>query len=263
MKDWELLEMIPPETIGLIAAAMVGLLISAIAYVRWLLRYHAKVQDEKLNAIRQEREIEKAEADARLAEAEAARMRKDREIQRQLDETQNGRETMRLLFSELAETRKDDKEIRASYERREAAFVEAMANISKATQSIEVNSASTLALLKEHKDADDIMVIRQEKLMKQNDTTHERLSEMMNVLSTLSAKLETVAVGRSSDKKVLDEIKDAIEKVQASMKRLEDTTQPIPSLIESIKAPVVTTTELHKDDTIKLPEIDEKKEETT
>lgn len=255
MKDWELLEMIPPETIGLIAAAMVGLLISAIAYVRWLLRYHAKLQDEKLNAIRQEREIEKAEA-------EAVRRRKDAEIQRQLDETQNGRETMRLLFSELAETRKDDKEIRASYERRETAFIEAMANISKATQSIEVNSASTLALLKEHKDADDIMVIRQEKLIKQNDTTHERLSEMMNVLSTLSAKLETVAVGRSSDKKVLDEIKDAIEKVQASMKRLEDTTQPIPSLIESMKSPVVTTTESHKDDTIKLPDIDEKKEET-
>lgn len=260
MKDWELLEMIPPEQIGYIIAASLAVIGSFMAglgyYIRWAFRYQAKVQDEKLNAIRQEREIEKEEA-------EAVRRRKDAEIQRQLDETQNGRETMRLLFSELAETRKDDKEIRASYERRETAFIEAMANISKATQSIEVNSASTLALLKEHKDADDIMVIRQEKIIKQNDTTHERLSEMMNVLSTLSAKLETVAVGRSSDKKVLDEIKDAIEKVQASMKRLEDTTQPIPSLIESIKvSTVATTTESHKDDTIKLPDIDEKKEET-
>lgn len=261
MKDWELLEMIPPEQWTALIVAILGAIIVIVGAVglfikRWL--------DEKINDIRQEREIEKAEADARLAEAEAARMRKDREIQRQLDETQTGRENFRLLFSELAETRKSEKEIRASYERREAAFVEAMAKISSATQGIESNSASTLALLKEHKDADDIMVIRQEKIIKQNDTTHERLSEMMNVLSTLSAKLETVAVGRSSDKKVLDEIKDAIEKVQASMKRLEDTTQPIPSLIESIKvSAVAVTTESHKDDTIKLPEIDEKKEETT
>lgn len=239
--NWEFLEMIPPEQIGLLIAAIVGAFGSVMAglayYIRWLFRYQARVQDEKLSAMRQERELEKAEV-------ESAQRRKDAEIQRQLDETQNSKETIVRLFSELSESRKEDKEIRASYERRESAFIEAMSKIANATQGIESNSASTLALLKENKDNGEIIVIKQDMLLKNSEETHRKINDLAKDIQGIANKLESVSVGRNGDRKILDEIKEGLTKITQGIKRLEDTTQPIPRL-ENVE---ISTPEANKVD---------------
>lgn len=259
MTIYEYWQMLPPEIVTAIIAAIGALILAVIGFVVWLVRFLPRFI---------ERQLKKSEvqANAKITEAQTRWELERLEIQNQLDQTQSNRELMRLQISEQEQNRaaliKIIDSMREDGQKRDKLHSEFLRETTESYRGIQANTAATLELLKTHQDHDEAMSIGQRKVIDQNDKTHERLSEMMNVLSSLSLKLESIAVGRVSDKKVLDEIKDAIEKVQASMKRLEDTTQPIPSLIESIKAPVVTTTESHKDDTIKLPEIDEKKEET-
>lgn len=52
-------------------------------------------------------------------------------------------------------------------------------------------------------------------------------------------------------------------KVMEQSEQMVVLIKQIAELEDKLKSPVVTTTESHKDDTIKLPDIDEKKEETT
>lgn len=233
------MDYIPPEQIGLIIAAIVGLIGSTAAaigiFVRWLFGYFARVQDEKLNAMRQERELEKIEA-------EAKQRQRDMEIQRQLDETQTGRETMRLLFSELSESRKEDKEIRTSYERRENAHIEAM-------QGIQNNTAATLGLLKEmadklskHQEGDEIMEIKQERIIAQNETTHSKMADMGSLLAEIALKLEGITVGRASDRKIIEEIHGQVLSMQQSLSHIEESAKAPPQAVATATQPATDVT---------------------
>lgn len=222
----KLMELIPPEQLAIIVAAFIGVVgafLAAIAYLfRWYARYFTRVQDEKLNAIRQERELEKVEFEAKLRRAEL-------DIQTRLDETHNSRETIRMAFSELDESRKDDAAIRASYERRETAYTEAMARIASAMQGIEANAAASLGLLKDHRESDDIVSIKQEKIIVQNDKTQAKLVEVSNDLSSVLMKLEGINVGRVSDRKLLEEIHEDVKRLQGELAQLKESADKMDS----------------------------------
>lgn len=108
-----------------------------------------------------------------------------------------------------------------------------------------------------------------DKLKKYEDEIAE-LKESLNGKDKHIVDLNTQLVERENklmqlEKEVseLRENKRHLEaKVMEQGEQIIVLTKQIVSLEDAMKAPVATTTESHKDDTIKLPEIDEKKEET-
>lgn len=225
MNETNIMDYIPPEQIGYIVAAVMGLIGTIFAalgiFVRWIVGYFAKVQEAKLSAFQQENE-------SRIRDAEAARDIKMLEMQRQLDETQTGRETVRLLFSELSESRKEDAEQRKAFERREAIHIEAM-------QGIQSNTAATLGILKEmserlskHQEDDETMGIRQEKIIAQNEKTHNqneathiKLEGITTTLAEIASELKKVTVGRASDRETINDIQEKLSKLQENVAAIE------------------------------------------
>lgn len=205
-------ECITPEQWVLLIAAIIGVVVAffgALTYlIRWGANYFARVQEVKLEAMRQDIETKRIELEARI------RLH-DSEVQNKLDETQYNRETIRMFFSELNESRKEDANIRASYERRETTHLEAMNKIAIATQGIETNATVTLELLKIHTESDEIMSKNQEKIITQNDKTSEKLDAVI-------AELKTISVGRAGDRLILEDVKKKLVEIATGIKRLED-----------------------------------------
>lgn len=221
------MQAIPPEQWGIIVTAIIGIilaLLAAIAFlIRWGVRYFASVQDEKLNAMRQEREIEKADFEARIKQ-------RDREWELRLDETQSGRESNRLFFSELAETRKEDSirfnAMQEAFRKQDETHLRQSQETIEVYRGIQSNTAATLELLKLHAENDNIMSIRQEKIMKQNDNTHEQLIDIASSLDAVIIKVDGLASGRISDKKILEDMRGALVLIQEGVKHLEDAIKP-------------------------------------
>lgn len=219
-----LLEYLGTEQWGLIIAGIVaifGAMSAAIVFlVRWGVRYFARVQDEKLNAMRQEREIEKADFEARIKQ-------RDREWELRLDETQSGRETQRLFFSEISEQRRIDiaqrETMQAAFDKRDAQFGNALKEMVTASQGLQANTAATLEFLKLHAESDDIMRIKQEKIIAQNDNLQSKLIDVSSSLDAVIIKVDSLASNRVSDKKILDEIHAALVVIQSGVKRLEES----------------------------------------
>lgn len=235
MNETNLMEYIPPEQIGLIIVAIIGVgiaFLGALVFlIKWGAEHFAKVQEAKLAAFQQENE-------SRARDSEAARDIKMLEMQRQLDETQTGRETVRLLFSELSESRKEDAEQRKAFERREAIHIEAM-------QGIQSNTAATFGLMKEmveklskHQESDETMEIKQGKIIAQNDKTHSqnevthgKLEAIGNTLAEIATELKSVTVGRASDRETLNDILSKVARLQENVATIEALSKAPPETV--------------------------------
>lgn len=209
------MQAIPAESWGLIIAGLIGIALAVLAafafLVRWGVRYFARVQDEKLNAMRQEREIEKTDFEARLKE-------RDREWELRLNQNNSKQESERLFFSELAETRKEDNSrfnlMQEAFRKQEETHVRQSQETIEAYRGIQANTAATLELLKTHAESDEIMSIKQER-------THSKLLDLASSLDTVIKQVDNLASSRLSDRKILEDIHGALVLIQTGIKRLE------------------------------------------
>lgn len=214
-------ECITPEQWALLIATITGVIVAffgAIAYlIKWGVDYFARVQEVRLKGMQQDIDNKKAELDSQ-------RKIDELKVQKQLDETHSHQERERMFFSELAESRKEDAAIRASYDRRETAHIEFMNSIASAMKGIETsisssngNMALALELLKKGQERDEIVEIKQEKIIAQNDKTSEKLDAVI-------AELKTVSVGRAGDRLILEDVQKKLIDIAQGIKRLEDNS---------------------------------------
>lgn len=224
-------ECITPEQWALLIATITGVIIAffgAIAYlIKWGVDYFARVQEVRLKGMQQD-------IDNKKAELESQRKIDELKVQKQLDETHSHQERERMFFSELAESRKEDAAIRASYDRRETAHIEFMQSIASAMKGIETsintsNSTMSLALelLKKGHERDEIMEIKSEKIIAQNDKTSQKLDAVIE-------ELKTVSVGRIGDRLILEDVQKKLVEIAQGIKRLEDNSM-VSSNIEAIE----------------------------
>ena len=239
MIDWTFLEMIPPEQLSILITAIVGALVSIVTAIGvglgWLIRTLFKRQSRKTEL---ELEAYKQELDEKKKAIEAKQLERDREWQLRSEEQRRHQETIRLFISQGDLDRKDNAEQRKH-------FYEHLEAMSKAqTDNVEINrnlvttNAAILEMLKHTKENGEIVLIRQQNIQDSQEDTHKKINEIAANIIAVREKLDTVAVGRASDRGVLDEIKIALDNLSQGVRRLEDTTQPIPSLIESMKVSV-------------------------
>lgn len=214
-------ECITPEQWLLIVTAIIAVVVAffgALVYlIKWGVDYFARVQEVKLKKMQQDIDNDKAELDSQ-------RKIDELKVQKQLDETHSHQERERMFFSELAESRKEDAAIRASYDRRETAHIEFMNSIASAMKGIETsisssngNMALALELLKKGQERDEIVEIKQEKIIAQNDKTSEKLDAVI-------AELKTVSVGRAGDRLILEDVQKKLIEIAQGIKRLEDNS---------------------------------------
>lgn len=212
-------ECVTPEQWVLLVTTIIGVIVAffgALAYlIKWGVDYFARVQEIKLKAMQQDIDNKKAELDSQ-------RKIDELKVQKQLDETHSHQERERMFFSELAESRKEDAAIRASYERRETSHIEFMNSIAISMKGIETsisssnsNMALALELLKKGQERDEIMEIKQEKIIAQNDKTSEKLDAVI-------AELKTVSVGRAGDRAILEDVQKKLLEISDDIKRLGD-----------------------------------------
>lgn len=224
-------ECITPEQWALLIATITGVIVAffgAIAYlIKWGVDYFARVQEVRLKGMQQDIDNKKAEVDSQ-------RKIDELKVQKQLDETHSHQERERMFFSELAESRKEDAAIRASYDRRETAHIEFMNSIASSMKGIETsisssngNMALALELLKKGQERDEIVEIKQEKIIAQNDKTSEKLDAVI-------AELKRVSVGRAGDRLILEDVQKKLIDIAQGIKRLEDNSM-VSSEIEAIE----------------------------
>lgn len=234
-------ECITPEQWALLIATITGVMVAffgAIAYlIKWGVDYFARVQEVKLKAMQQDIDNNKAELDSQ-------RKIDELKVQKQLDETHSHQERERMFFSELAESRKEDAAIRASYDRREAAHIEFMNSIASAMRGIEIsintgnsNMSLALELLKKGQERDEIMEIKQEKIIAQNDKTSEKLDAVI-------AELKTVSVGRASDRIILEDVQKKLLEIADDIKHLRDK----PAILQNVVSSEIEDNEQSKED---------------
>lgn len=258
-------DMISPEQWTAIVSAIVLLIIALILFGRWLFFDHIpKLLDDKLQADKQGREEE-------AKEAEAKRKIELLEIQNQLDQTQSSREMLRLQNSEQVETRnalmKVIESMRADSQKRDDTHSKYLGEITDVFRGIQSNTAATLELLKEHRESDEVMAIGQSKVINQNETTHQKLTELSSDLAEVSQKLESIAVvvGRLGDRKTLDEIKEKVDSAIDRIKHIEEVvvpatifdtpTKPMPAIVvNTASEAIVTVTEIEKEYSAKSDE---------
>lgn len=214
-------ECITPEQWALLIATITGVIVAffgAIAYlIKWGVDYFARVQEVRLKGMQQDIDNKKAELDSQ-------RKIDELKVQKQLDETHSHQERERMFFSELAESRKEDAAIRASYDRRETAHIEFMNSIASAMKGIETsisssngNMALALELLKKGQERDEIVEIKQEKIIAQIDKTSAKLDAVI-------AELKRVSVGRAGDRLILEDVQKKLIDIAQGIKRLEDNS---------------------------------------
>lgn len=199
--------------------------ISTVAYGLWALYKQGRDAERKENEARLEMRMKAFEA--RL---EAKRIEQETKImasQFEKDETLFNQETMSRFFKLLEETTKAQQ---SASDKRDEQHNEHMAEIAQVVKSLDGTTASQLELLKEGQESHQVLLIRNEKLLAQNEVTHSKLSEISTDLSALATKIENMSVYRTSDRKTLDDIISNV----LNLKQLAETmnekiiTQPIP-----------------------------------
>lgn len=234
-------ECITPEQWLLVVTAIIAVVVAffgALVYlIKWGVDYFARVQEVKLKKMQQDIDNDKAELDSQ-------RKIDELKVQKQLDETHSHQERERMFFSELAESRKEDAAIRASYDRREAAHIEFMNSIASAMRGIEIsintgnsNMSLALELLKKGQERDEIMEIKQEKIIAQNDKTSEKLDAVI-------AELKTVSVGRASDRIILEDVQKKLLEIADDIKHLRDK----PAILQNVVSSEIEDNEQSKED---------------
>lgn len=212
-------ECITPEQWLLVVTAIIAVVVAffgALVYlIKWGVDYFARVQEVRLKGMQQD-------IDNKKAELESQRKIDELKVQKQLDETHSHQERERMFFSELAESRKEDAAIRASYDRRETSHMEFMNSIAIAMKGIELstntgnaNMSLALELLKKGHERDEIMEIKQDKIVAQNDKTSEKLDAVI-------AELKTISVGRAGDRVILEDVQKKLLEIAQGIKRLEN-----------------------------------------
>lgn len=212
-------ECITPEQWLLVVTAIIAVVVAffgALVYlIKWGVDYFARVQEVRLKSMQQD-------IDNRKAELESQRKIDELKVQKQLDETHSHQERERMFFSELAESRKEDAAIRASYDRRETSHMEFMNSIAIAMKGIEsstntgnANMSLALELLKKGHERNEVVEIKQDKIVAQNDKTSEKLDAVI-------AELKTISVGRAGDRVILEDVQKKLLEIAQGIKHLEN-----------------------------------------
>lgn len=212
-------ECITPEQWLLIVTTIIGVVVAffgALVYlIKWGVDYFARVQEVKLKEMQQD-------IDNKKAELESQRKIDELKVQKQLAETHSHQERERMFFSELAESRKEDAAIRASYDRRETSHMEFMNSIAIAMKGIEsstntgnANMSLALELLKKGHERNEVVEIKQDKIVAQNDKTSEKLDAVI-------AELKTISVGRAGDRVILEDVQKKLLEIAQGIKHLEN-----------------------------------------
>jgi len=175
---------------------------------------------------------------------------------------------LRLQNSEQVENRnawmKVIDSMRQDAQKRDTQHDKHLSEVTEVFRGIQSNTAATLELLKQHAESDEAMAIGQSKVINQNETTHQKLNEISSDLDAILQKVESIAEGRLSDRKIIvDEIKALAENMQAQVKAIEtklDTQNA--TLFDAPAAPVVSVSTATVATLFTQDEMDAKKEET-
>jgi hypothetical protein len=237
------MELIPPETlIGLIVTAF-GLFFAALGGAGYLFRrwFLGRLETERA---RNQQEIEAAKSKVDL----------DRlEIQNQLDQTQSSREMLRLQMSESSENRKAFlsllETMRGDAIQRDSQHAKHLSEITESFKGIQSNTAATFGLLKEmveklsrHQESDEIMEIKQDRIIAQNESTHSKMADMGSLLAEIALKLEGITVGRASDRKIIEEIHEQVLSMQQSLSHIEESAKAPPQTVVTATQPATSVT---------------------
>lgn len=205
----------PPETLLGFVGTAITLLFASLGGAGYLFRKWF------LGRLETERARTQSEIEATKSKAEIDRM----EIQNQLDQTQSGREMLRLQMSESSENRKAFLSLldtmRQDAIQRDLQYNKHLGEITESFKGIQVLAASTLELLKTHREHDETMSNKQEKIILQNEENQRKITDIASDLATITQKLESISVGRASDRLVLDEIRESLVKMQESIVHIE------------------------------------------
>lgn len=242
----QLLDSIPIQAWVGVGVAFTGFLAAIFFFLRWVLfTYIPKVLEDRITAAQEER---KNATESNRAKLELERL--DRQVEAQAQN--NNQELVRILAAQLAETHKDGvnqaRELQAGFNRQSEQYLKHLASIDTSFQGYQVIAASTLEILKTHEEKTEVSEIRGAKMMSQNEETHRKLSDLASDLAEVSQKLESVVLGRIGDRKILDEIKGAVDGVISRIKHIEDAVTapqletPIASDAPKMNAVVTTTT---------------------
>lgn len=231
----ELMSMVPPETwLGIVVSAttlaLAGLGGAGYLFRQWFLNkldMTSKVNASELESLRSRIDLERLE------------------MQNQLDQTQSGREMLRLQSSELVESRNAFldiiKAMREDAKNSETRHEKFLNELAETNRNLHVTSVATLNLLEKHKEGDEIMGIKQERIISQNDKTHERIAQLIHDVASIGIKLESLTVNRAQDRQIIEELRGGLDKIQEGIKHLEEyASKPI---VEELKIAVSTALE--------------------
>lgn len=224
----QLLTIIPPEALAtILTGALFG---GGYLFRKWFLN---KLENER------------AKLKQLIDDAESKRKLEQLEMQNQLDQTQSSREMLRLQSSEQVENRnawmKVIEAMRGDAQKRDLQHEKYLGEITEAFRGMQSNTAATLELLKQHAESDEAMAIGQTKVINQNETTHQKLSDLSSELAEVSQKLESIAVGRTQDRKIFDEVREKLDSAIASIKHIEEVvTAPKAVTVTETQATIIT-----------------------
>lgn len=235
----------PPEAIAVIVSAFASLIAAVIGFFVWLFKFLPRIIESRLQKSQAHTQKEIDDAKAKW---EIERM----ELQNQLDQTQSSREMLRLQSSESEQMRtallKIFDAMREDGKKRDEQHAQFLKETSESYRGINANTASTLELLKLHQELDETMGIKQEKIIAQNDAQERKLTEIQSEIDTVLQKIESLTYGRATDSKAIHDILASLEKVQLSVKHLEElSTRPVAVAVTTPTETPITETKEEKE----------------
>lgn len=249
MNETNLMDYIPPETLIGFFVTAIGLFFAALGGVGYLFRrwFLSRLETER-ERTKQEIDAAKAKQELDRMEAEAKQRQRDMEVQRQLDETHTGRETMLRWFDALSEERKDNAEQRKEAAKLLETQVQSYAKIADTIGSLDRTTAALFSLLKENQESGESMAIGQRNIVSQNEESHRKMVDISNDLAAIAIKLETITVGRASDRKIIDEIHEQVLSVKQSLSAIEALGKAAPVTVAIATHDTTPVTEAKAED---------------
>jgi hypothetical protein len=226
MSIQEYWKMIPPESAALIIGAIVSLAAAIIGFFVWLFKYAPKYIENRLKQSQEQTKVAIEKAKAEIENDKQKWQIERMELQNQLDQTQSSREMLRLQSSESEQMRtallKIFDAMREDSKKRDEQHAQFLKETSESYRGINANTASTLELLKLHQELDETMGRKQDTIIEQNNAQERKLTEIQSELDTLLQKVESLTYSRATDSKAIHDILSSLEKVQSSVKHLEE-----------------------------------------
>ncbi len=228
----ELLESIPPEMMTAIIAAIAALVSAVIGFIVWLIRFLPKLIETRVKQGEKEA-LQKVESVKSKWELERL------EIQNQLDQTQNGREMIRLQAAAAQETQsamlKIFEALREDAKTRDIQNSKFLAEIVESSKSLTINAATTLELLKSHKEHDEAVEISMASVRKENGETHKKLYDasvkldtanraliqLSERLTNITQSIESILSDNVSDRRLIESVQVKLETVSNTLVQVE------------------------------------------